>query len=115
MDLRFETPLPSIYQVLRAGSEGRIRIEVLAQRDARHVRGISHAGLVRGMRVADAGGPLMTPVGQGIGGREALAGFQLQPDPKPNRAGRVDELRSIRTELDEANPQTCHITGASTA
>jgi hypothetical protein len=32
---------PPIYRLLRAGSEGQIRIEVLAQLDAQHVRGIA--------------------------------------------------------------------------
>ena len=58
-----------IYSVLRAGDEGRIVIEVLAQRDARHVRGIALTptqGLARGMAVEDTGGPLKAPVGKGI-------------------------------------------------
>jgi F-type H+-transporting ATPase subunit beta len=72
VDLRFETHLPPIYRLLRAGSEGQIRIEVLTQLDAQHVRGISLTptqGLARGMEVEDSGGPLMAPVGQGILGR----------------------------------------------
>jgi F0F1-type ATP synthase beta subunit len=40
VDIRFEGYLPPIYSLLRAGDEGRIVIEVLAQRDARCVRGI---------------------------------------------------------------------------
>jgi len=36
----FRGTLPPIYTVLHAGDEQRIVIEVLAQRDARHVRGI---------------------------------------------------------------------------
>jgi F-type H+-transporting ATPase subunit beta len=62
----------SIYRLLRAGSEGQIRIEVLAQLDAQHVRGIALTptqGLARGMSVEDSGGPLMAPVGKGILGR----------------------------------------------
>ena len=46
-----------------------IVIEVLAQRDARHVRGIALTptqGLARGMAVEDTGGPLKAPVGKGI-------------------------------------------------
>ena len=39
VDVRFDGPLPPVYSVLRAGEEGRIVIEVLAQRDARPVRG----------------------------------------------------------------------------
>jgi len=69
VDIRFEEHLPPIYSVLRAGDEGQIVIEVLAQRDARHVRGIALTptqGLARGMAVEDTGGPLKAPVGKGI-------------------------------------------------
>ena len=41
VDIRFDEHLPPIYSVLRAGAEKKIVIEVLAQRDARHVRGIA--------------------------------------------------------------------------
>src|ERR1035437_3863227 len=40
VDIRFDDQLPPIYSVLRAGGKGRIVIEVQAQRDAHHVRGI---------------------------------------------------------------------------
>ena len=66
VDVRFEAQLPPIYSVLRAGDEQQIVIEVLAQRDARHVRGIALTptqGLARGMAVEDTGGPLQAPVG----------------------------------------------------
>ena len=69
VDIRFDEHLPPIYSVLRAGDEGQIVIEVLAQRDARHVRGIALTptqGLARGMAVEDTGGPLKAPVGKGI-------------------------------------------------
>ncbi|MEO8182313.1 MAG: F0F1 ATP synthase subunit beta [Deltaproteobacteria bacterium] len=72
VDVRFDQQLPSIYSVLRTGIEGRIVLEVLAQRDARHVRGMaltSTRGLARGMLVADTGAPLRAPVGQGVLGR----------------------------------------------
>jgi F-type H+-transporting ATPase subunit beta len=68
VDIRFDEHLPPIYSVLRAGDERRIVIEVLAQRDARHVRGIALTptqGLARGMVVEDTGGPLRAPVGKG--------------------------------------------------
>jgi F-type H+-transporting ATPase subunit beta len=61
VDIRFDQHLPPIYSVLHAGEEGRIVIEVLAQRDAHHVRGIALTptqGLARGMEVQDTGGPL---------------------------------------------------------
>jgi F-type H+/Na+-transporting ATPase subunit beta len=69
VDIRFEKNLPPIYTVLHAGDEQRIVIEVLAQRDARHVRGIALTptqGLARGMVVEDMGGPLKVPVGKAV-------------------------------------------------
>lgn len=68
VDVRFDGPLPAIHTVLQA-DEGHIIVEVLAQRDARHVRAIaltSTQGLARGMPVLDTGGPLQAPVGKGI-------------------------------------------------
>ncbi len=69
VDIRFEQHLPPIYTVLRAGAERQIVIEVLAQLDARRVRGIALTptqGLARGTAVEDTGGPLQAPVGKGI-------------------------------------------------
>lgn len=56
VDVRFDEKLPSIYSVLRAGAKQEIVIEVVAQRDAQHVRGIALTptqGLARGMAVED--------------------------------------------------------------
>jgi F-type H+-transporting ATPase subunit beta len=69
VDMRFDGALPAIHSLLRAGDGGRVAIEVLAQRDARHVRGIALTptqGLARGMPVQDTGGPLQAPVGKPI-------------------------------------------------
>jgi F-type H+-transporting ATPase subunit beta len=69
VDIRFEEHLPPIYTVLRAGDEKRIVIEILAQRDAHHVRGIALTpaqGLARGMDVENTNGPLKVPVGKGV-------------------------------------------------
>jgi F-type H+-transporting ATPase subunit beta len=69
VDVRFDGPLPPINSLLRAGAEKQIVIEVLAQQDARHVRGIALTptqGLARGMVVTDTGGPLKAPVGKAI-------------------------------------------------
>jgi F-type H+/Na+-transporting ATPase subunit beta len=69
VDTRFDERLPPIYSVLRAGVEKRIVIEVLAQQDTRHVRGIALTptqGLARGMAVEDTGGPLKAPVGRAV-------------------------------------------------
>ena len=59
VEIRFDGPLPPIYALLFAGPEKQIVIEVLVQRDARHVRGIALTpmqGLARGMPVEDTGG-----------------------------------------------------------
>ncbi len=69
VDVWFAGRLPPIHSLLRAGPERQIVIEVLAQSDARHVRGIALTptqGLARGMSVEDTGGPLKAPVGTGI-------------------------------------------------
>jgi F-type H+-transporting ATPase subunit beta len=69
VDMRFDGPLPPINSVLHTGAEKQIVVEVLAQRDARHVRGIALTptqGLTRGMAVTDTGGPLKAPVGKAI-------------------------------------------------
>jgi len=74
VDMRFEAHLPPIYSIVRAsivraGAKKQIVIEVQAQRDARHVRGIALTptqGLARGMIVEDTGGPLKAPVGQAV-------------------------------------------------
>jgi F-type H+/Na+-transporting ATPase subunit beta len=69
VDVRFDARLPPIGSVLRTGAEGRIVIEVLAQRDSRHVRGVALTptqGLARGMDVRDTGAPLQAPVGRAI-------------------------------------------------
>jgi F-type H+-transporting ATPase subunit beta len=69
VDVKFTKNLPPIYSELRAGEQRQIIIEVLAQRDSKHVRGIAltpTAGLARGMSVEDTGGPLKVPVGKEI-------------------------------------------------
>jgi F-type H+/Na+-transporting ATPase subunit beta len=69
VDVRFEGHLPPIYSLLLAGADRQIVIEVLAQQDAHHVRGIALTptqGLARGMAVEDTGGPLKAPVGQAL-------------------------------------------------
>jgi F-type H+-transporting ATPase subunit beta len=69
VDVRFDERLPPIYSVLRTGADKQIVIEVLAQQDSRHVRGIALTptqGLARGMAVEDTGGPLKAPVGNAM-------------------------------------------------
>jgi F-type H+-transporting ATPase subunit beta len=79
VDVSFDADLPPIYRLLRvagadvhAGADTDILLEVLAQRDERHVRCIALTrtqGLARGTVVLDTGGPLLAPVGPGILGR----------------------------------------------
>ena len=69
VDVRFDSCLPPIRTLLRAGTDGAIAVEVLTQIDTRHVRGIALTptqGLARGMAVSDTGGPLLAPVGKAI-------------------------------------------------
>jgi F-type H+-transporting ATPase subunit beta len=69
VDVRFDEHLPPITSVLHAGHQGEMVIEVMAQSDAHHVRGIALTptqGLARGMEVEDTGGPLKAPVGKEI-------------------------------------------------
>ncbi len=69
VDVRFDAVLPPIRSLLRTGPRGGVAIEVLAQLDARNVRGIaltSTQGLARGMAVEDTGAPLQAPVGHAI-------------------------------------------------
>jgi F-type H+/Na+-transporting ATPase subunit beta len=68
VDVRFETHLPIIHQLLYA-ENGRIIIEVLKQQNAQTVRGIALTptqGLTRGARVEARGLPLQAPVGKAI-------------------------------------------------
>lgn len=69
VDVQFDHRLPPIYTMLRAGAGDEIAIEVLAQLNARQVRGIALTptqGLARGMVVRDTGAPLKAPVGRKI-------------------------------------------------
>ena len=69
VDVRFDAVLPPIHTLLRAGDAGQVIIEILAQRDEHHVRGIALTptqGLARGMSVQDTAGPLKAPVGNQI-------------------------------------------------
>ncbi len=69
VDARFESRLPPIRSLLRAGAQDQIAIEVLTHLDAMHVRGIALTatqGLARGMPVRNTGKPLQAPVGPQI-------------------------------------------------
>ncbi len=88
VDVWFETRLPPIYTLLRAGNRGEIAIEVLSQIDRHRVRGIALTptqGLARGTVVEDTGGPLLTPVGPAILGRMFdVFGNAIDREPPPS-------------------------------
>ena len=87
VDVRFDQSLPPIYSVLRAGADGRIVIEVMAQLDASRVRGIALTatqGLARGMAVEDTGAPLQAPTGKKIISRMFdVFGHAIDRQPPP--------------------------------
>ena len=87
VEVRFEGPLPPVFSVLRTGPDNRMVIEVLAQSDERHVRGIALTptqGLARGMKVTDTGGPLKAPVGKMILSRMFdVFGQAIDRQPEP--------------------------------
>jgi F-type H+-transporting ATPase subunit beta len=69
VDVCFESDLPVINTLLKAGSDNRMVFEVLSQRDLHHVRCIALTptqGLARGMTVENTGAPLSAPIGKGI-------------------------------------------------
>ena len=98
VDVRFEARLPPINSLLRAGEDGRVLIEVLAQIDDHRVRGIGLTptqGLARGMSVVDSGGPLRAPVGKTILGRMFdVFGTAIDGDPAPAAV----ELRTVHRD-----------------
>ena len=113
VDVRFDGPLPAIHSVLHAGAGNAIVVEVLTQRDQRHVRGValtSTEGLARGMAVTDTGAPLQAPVGKAIvsrmfdvfgrtiDGGEALADVAWRP---VHRAPPALARRSTSSEVFE--------------
>ena len=98
VDVRFDHTLPPVYQVLRAGTDGKIVMEVLEQLDAQRVRGIALTatqGLARGMKVEDTGKPLQVPVGKGIVSRMFdVFGRAIDSGPEPGNV----QWRNVHNE-----------------
>ncbi len=72
VDARFAGPLPELFNELRAGPDGAVRLEVVGHLDEATVRTIALTptrGLARGDPVVDAGRPLRVPVGERVLGR----------------------------------------------
>jgi len=98
VDVHFAQRLPPIHSVLRAGADSQIVIEVMAQLNARRVRGIALTptqGLARGMSVEDTGSPLQVPVGKAIISRMFnVFGCAIDRQPEPAEV----EWRTIHRE-----------------
>lgn len=97
VNIRFDAQLPPIHSLLRAGAEEQIVIEVLTQRDARHVRGIALTptqGLARGMALAALPGkPQVWAIGERVHARLADAGLPpLGLFPVPNSVKAIAPL-----------------------
>jgi len=72
VDAHFPDRLPSIFQVLKAGEQGQVIVEVISHLDAHTIRGIALTptrGLSRGSAVINTGQPLKAPVGAAVLGR----------------------------------------------
>ena len=72
IDASFPLCLPEIRNVLRAGDEGKILIEVITQLDAKTIRGVALTptqGLSRGSIIINEGRPFEVPVGKELLGR----------------------------------------------
>ncbi len=97
VDVRFTTA-PSIRNVLKAGDEGQVIIEVFTQLDNNTVRGVALTptqGLARGSMVIDTGKPFEVPVGKDLLGR-VFNVFGQTIDKKAQIEGA--EWRSIHRE-----------------
>jgi len=97
VDISFLTTLPRINQMLLAGSERNIVLEVashLSDTDTRCVAFHSTEGLERGAPVIDTGTFISVPVGEAILGR-MINVFGHAIDGKPKPAIVVDKTRSI--------------------
>jgi F-type H+-transporting ATPase subunit beta len=98
VDAQFPRRLPSLYNVLKAGEDGNVVIEVITHLDSKTVRGIaltSTQGLAHGSTIIDTGHPLRVPVGKKLLGRV----FNVFGETIDNKEEvTVGEWRSIHQE-----------------
>ena len=98
VDARFPRNLPLINNLLKAGKDGRVAIEVHAHLNAEVVRGVALTptqGLGRGSKIIDTGEPIKVPVGKSLLGRV----FNVFGDPIDRKGDIADkERRSIHVE-----------------
>ncbi|MBD3167932.1 MAG: F0F1 ATP synthase subunit beta [candidate division Zixibacteria bacterium] len=72
IDARFTGKIPQMYNLLTAGEDGKVRVEVVSLLDSETVRGVAITptkGLARGEEIIDTGNPISTPVGEKMLGR----------------------------------------------
>jgi F-type H+/Na+-transporting ATPase subunit beta len=109
VDVYFEHGLPAINNLLQAGKEGRVLIEVWMQLDPHRIRGIAMTppqGLTRGASVKDTGKPLEVPVGKGIRGRMFdVFGNTIDRGP-PLQGVQLQSIHRDPPALDERVTQT---------
>jgi F-type H+-transporting ATPase subunit beta len=95
VDARFAESLPRINNILKAGDDASIMIEVMIHLNPQTVRGVAltpTAGLARSSPVTDTGQPLMVPVGEKLLGRV----FNVFGSPIDNLGDvEAEEFRSI--------------------
>lgn len=95
VDIRFSEHLPSVRNLLKAGPDAKVFLEVQTQLNDDLVRAIAlnpTAGLARGMPVQDTGGPLLVPVGPNILSRMFdVFGNAIDGGPAPSHV----EWRSV--------------------
>ncbi|MDD5232698.1 MAG: F0F1 ATP synthase subunit beta [Syntrophales bacterium] len=98
IDARFPGTIPPLRNVLRAGDNERILIEVATQLSAEMVRGIALTptqGLARGSLIVDTGEPFKVPVGKHLLGRVFNVFGRTIDDKEKIESG---EWRSIHHE-----------------
>lgn len=87
VDIRFDTHLPAIRNLLKTGIDDAMALEVMSHLDAQNVRCIALTpthGLSRGMPVKDTGAPLQAPVGPAITSRMFdVFGRTIDNQPQP--------------------------------
>ena len=130
VDMRFDGGLPAIHSLLRSGDGGRIAIEVLAQRDARHVRGIALnatpgiqavgrlAGAGKAAQKAAGSRAVSTAVDDGVtflgrSGRRQVGGFDELGDAAKKLADNRKAAISREGGTALANNATKRLTGPS--
>jgi len=72
VDVRFDGDPPPVDQLLRAGDDGEVLVEIASLTGRHTARGMALnplAGISLGMPVVDTGGPLRVPVGKALVGR----------------------------------------------